>query len=1099
MGRAKSIAHLARAFTNARSSQSRAISTASNGLVSAPNHVSAAANKPAEAVPSLQTRGSALAAQAVQTQQQVVIIPEVHTDLFGSVSVMSEHNVEEGVYKNVDGHRFEDGRYKAFMEEITPFIPEQRQFTDPVRTFAYGTDASFYRLNPKMVVKVHSEAEIRRILPIAAKHGVPVTFRAAGTSLSGQAITDSVLLKLSHTGRNFRNFTIHGDGSQITVEPGLIGGEVNKLLAAHQRKHKHPIQYKIGPDPSSIDSCMVGGIVANNSSGMCCGVSQNTYHTLKDMRVVFVDGTVLDTADPTSREAFLKSHKSLVDGVVALAGRVQADRELTNLIRRKFSIKCTTGYSLNALVDFPLDDPIEIIKHLMIGSEGTLGFVSQATYNTVPEWPHKASAFIVFPDVRAACTASAVLRSQTAVDAVELFDRASLRECEADEDMARLVPDILGADPMAAALLVECRGRDEVALQTRIAEVNRALRRSGLPLGAKAAEPKSLETFGFSQDPKVTKVFWDVRKGLIPIVGAARETGTSMLIEDVACPVDKLADMMIDLIDMFQRYGYNDASCFGHALEGNLHLVFSQGFRNKEEVQRFGDLMDEMCHIVATKHGGSLKGEHGTGRNVAPYVEMEWGTKAYDLMWQLKELFDPDYVLNPGVILNRDPEIHKKFLKPSPPASAIVDRCIECGFCESNCPSRDTTLTPRQRITVFREVNRLQNMKQRTAEEDKRLADLRAAYVYDGEATCAADGMCQEKCPVKINTGELIKSIRADQMEAWPRASGGAKWLADNFNLVNRTVPPLLNAVHMAHKVVGPKPLQLLSSWLNKGSDHYIPAWNPYMPKGAKPLRQPKPAPVDTTLEKRAVPRKVVYLPSCVTRMMGPSASDYETAPVHEKLLSLFEKAGYEVIYPEGVSSSCCGMLFNSRGFKDAAAAKGAELEKALLAASENGKLPIVCDTSPCLSQIKASISEPTLRFALYEPVEFIRHFLMDKLEFKKVRETVAIHVPCSSKKMGIADSFSKLAGMCANEVVDTNVPCCGMAGDRGMRYPELTGSALQHLNLPAGCSDGYSTSRTCEMSLSNHSGVNFRGLVYLIDEATTPKPQPRQQQQQQQ
>ncbi|WIA35081.1 hypothetical protein OEZ86_003567 [Tetradesmus obliquus] len=1031
-----------------------------------------------------------MAAVATEQQQRVHVVPEITTDLFGAVSPVSNEQIAEGVFKNVDGHRFDDGRYTAFRQEVEQFVGQERIFTDPVRTFAYGTDASFYRLNPKMVIKVHSEAELKRIMPIAKRHGVPITFRAAGTSLSGQALTDSVLLKLSHTGKNFRNYTIHGDGSSITVEPGLILGEVNRLLAAYAKKNKLPIQYKMGPDPSSIDSCMIGGVVANNSSGMCCGVSQNTYHTLKDMRVVFVDGTVLDTADPNSRESFLRSHRALCEGVSALARRVQADRELTNLIRRKFAIKCTTGYSLNALVDFPADDPIEVIKHLIIGSEGTLGFVSQATYNTVPEWPHKASAFIVFPDVRAACQASSILRDETGVDAVELFDRASLRECEADDDMARLVPDIKGADPMAAALLIECRGRDASALQGSIDEVNRALLRHGLPFGAKAAEPQPLTAYPFSHDAGTCKIFWDVRKGLIPIVGAAREAGTSMLIEDVACPVDKLADMMIDLIDMFQRYKYHDASCFGHALEGNLHLVFSQGFRTKEEVQRFGDLMEEMCHIVATKHSGSLKGEHGTGRNVAPFVEMEWGSKAYELMWELKELFDPGYVLNPSVILNRDPDAHKKFLKPSPLASELVDRCIECGFCESNCPSRDITLTPRQRIASYKEIMRLSGLPQRTPEQEARLATFKGSYEYDGDATCAADGMCQEKCPVKINTGEMIKAIRTQHMAGATNSNKVASLIADNFALLNNTVPTLLNVVHAAHKVVGPKPLEVISRWMNSMTGNFVPVWNPYMPKGASPVKAPSSSSSSTAAQQqqRGVPRQVVYLPSCVTRMMGPSGSDSETASVHEKLMSLFDKAGYEVILPKDLASQCCGMMFNSRGLKDAAVQKGAALEAALLEASQGGKIPIVVDTSPCLSQVKAGISEPALRFALYEPVEFIRHFLVDKLEFSKVRDSVAIHVPCSSKKMGIEDSFAKIAGLCAHEVVPTGIPCCGMAGDRGLRYTELTGAALQHLNLPQGCSDGYSTSRTCEMSLSNHSGINFRGLVYLVDEATKPK-----------
>jgi len=494
---------------------------------------------------------------------------------------------------------------------------------------------------------------------------------------------------------------------------------------------------------------------------------------------------------------------------------------------------------------------------------------------------------------------------------------------------------------------------------------------------------------------------------------------------------------------------------------------------------------------VATKHGGSLKGEHGTGRNIAPYVEMEWGSKAYGLMWELKALFDPSNALNPGVILNRDPDAHVKFLKPSPAASPLVDRCIECGFCESNCPSKDLTLTPRQRIASYREMNRLQALPDASPAEKKRLEDFSALYAYNGEATCAADGMCQEKCPVKINTGEMIKAIRSEEMARWTRASGAAMWVANNFGAVGAAVPPLLNAVSLAHRVLGEAPLKAVSSWLNRVTDHYVPVWNPYMPRGASPVKPPPPAPRASaagTAAAPGIPRKVVYVPSCVTRMMGPSASDAESASVHEKLMSLFAKGGYEVIHPAGLASSCCGMMFNSRGFKDAAAKKGAELEDALMAASEGGKIPIVCDTSPCLSQIKASISQPALRFALYEPVEFIRHFLVDKLEFKKVRDTVAVHVPCSSKKMGIEEAFVQLAGLCAHEVVPSGIPCCGMAGDRGMRYPELTGASLQHLNLPKSCTDGYSTSRTCEMSLSNHSGVNFRGLVYLVDEATAPK-----------
>jgi len=715
----------------------------------------------------------------------------------------------------------------------------------------------------------------------------------------------------------------------------------------------------------------------------------------------------------------------------------------------------------------------------MIGSEGTLGFVSQATINTVPDHQHKASAFIMYDHVEDACRGAAVLRRNTRVDAVEMFDRASLRECESNSRLVSLVRGLKEVGEHGSALLIECRGRTSEELDANIAQVEAALASANL----RSPHPQK-EVYPFSRDASIYNVYWDVRKGLIPIVGGGRETGTSMLIEDVAVPVEKLGAMTMDLIEMFQRHGYKDASCFGHALEGNLHLVFSQGFRTVQEVERYDAMMQELCSLVAEKHGGSLKAEHGTGRNVAPFVEMEWGPTAYALMWELKELFDPNYVLNPGVILNADPDIHKKSLKPSPPAHALVDRCIECGFCESNCPSRDITLTPRQRITVFREISRLRALPALSTDDEQRLAAFTSAFDYLGTSTCAADGMCQQKCPVKINTGELVKTLRADELADSARTNRAAMLLANNFATTAAAGRGVLAALDLAHGLVGPRPLAWISSALNKASGRLVPEWNASMPTAAAPL----PTPVPPTLrDAQAAARRVVYVPSCVTRMMGPSRGDSERESATEKVLSLLHKAGYEVIYPAKAESLCCGMMFNSRGLKAPAAAKASEMEAAIVAASEGGRIPVLLDTSPCLASLKEALASPGLRLALYEPVEFIASHLADKLDWRPVRDKVAVHVPCSSKKMGLEASFMSLAQRCATEVQASNVPCCGMAGDRGMRYPELTSASLVHLQA-GGCSDGYSTSRTCEMSLTNHSGVDFRSIVYLVDEATTAK-----------
>jgi len=968
-------------------------------------------------------------------------------------------------------------------------LGDERVIDDAVRTFAYGTDASFYRLNPQAVVRVHSEEEVVQVLSAAREHDTPVTFRAAGTSLSGQAITDSVLMKLSHNGKAWRRYKIEDEGRKVTLEPGLIGGEVNKLLAAYKKKHKCDTQYKIGPDPASIESCMIGGIVANNSSGMCCGVAQNTYHTLQDMRVVLVDGTVLDTADAASREAFAQSHAGLLAGLSNIAARVQADAPLMSLIKQKYRIKNTTGYSINALADFSPDDPIEILKRIMIGSEGTLGFVSRVTYNTVPDLPNKASAFLVFPDIEDACAATSVLRSKTKVDAVEIFDRRSLKLCGQMSEMARLCPEInkLPEDGEGAALLIECRGIDADALAASISSVCDALQSSGVPVNsASGFTPKS-----FREDPAEYNVFWDARKGLIPIVGGARETGSSMLLEDVACTTDKLGAMSKDLIGIFKKYGYDDACLMGHALEGNLHLIFNQSFKNSTELKRYENLMQDICENVALKYGGSLKAEHGTGRNVAPFVEMEWGTKAYQLMWEVKRLFDPKFLLNPGVILNEDPDVHAKNIRLDHAAHPLVDRCISCGWCESNCPSRDLSLTPRQRIQVYKEMTKMREDFTASGARYKpeRLLAFEASWEY-AEATCAADGMCQEKCPVKINTGELVKTLRQQELEgkegeATPRGAAVAQWLAARYGPIMGALPPMLDVVSFVHGIVGTWPMQKIADAVWGVGNNMLPLWNPYMPRGAKPLKVPEPKPAAAAERKQ-----VVYLPSCVTRSMGPARGDEAAAgePVHAKFLSLLNKADYEVVIPEDVSSACCGMVFDSRGYRDAGKTQASALEQTLLKASDNGRIPIVCDTSPCLHRMKEKFENPMLKFALFEPVQFIATHLKDRLSFSKVRDTVAVHVPCSSKKLKLNDQMVQLAEMCAHEVHATPIPCCGMAGDRGMRYPELTGSSLQHLELPDTCTDGYSTSRTCEMSLSNHSGVNFRSLLYLLDEGTAPK-----------
>jgi len=930
----------------------------------------------------------------------------------------------------------------AFLAEVERLIPAERRFDDPLSTLAFGTDASFYRLIPKLVVRVESEAEVIALLKLAHAENVPVTFRAAGTSLSGQAISDSVLIVL---GDNWNGREIRNGGEQIRLQPGVIGANANAVLA--------PFQRKIGPDPASINAAKIGGIVANNSSGMCCGTAQNTYKTLAGLRVVLADGTVVDSEDAASVAAFRRSHAALLEQLAELGRETRTNTELAAKIRHKYRLKNTTGFSLNALVDY--DEPLDILNHLMVGSEGTLGFISAVTYDTVPDHPHKASALVVFPDVETCCLAVPVLKQQP-VSAVELLDRRSLRSVEHKAGMPEWVKEL---SPTACALLIESRAASQSLLHEQI----------NLIMTSIAHFPVEKQV-DFSEDPVIYNQLWKIRKDTFPAVGAVRQTGTTVIIEDVTFPVERLAEGVNRLIELLDKHRYDEAILFGHALEGNLHFVFTQGFDDPAQVARYEAFMGEVAQLVAVEFGGALKAEHGTGRNMAPFVELEWGSEAYALMWKIKRLLDPSGILNPDVVLSEDPDIHLKNLKPMPAADEIVDKCIECGFCEPVCPSNGLTLTPRQRIVIWRDIQARKRAGVDTTEIER-------LYHYHGVETCAATGLCAQRCPVGINTGDLVRKLRGREASK----TGTANWLADHFSTAVQGTRFMLHAANGAHIILGTKRLAKLSATMTNVSKGRVPQWTPATPQPLQRLHLPKPAVQDER------PR-VVYLAACVSRAMGPAARDQEQEPLLDKTRSLLEKAGYQVIFPEQLNDLCCGQPFASKGYAEQGERKRQEMLDALLKASRGGLDPIYCDTSPCTLRLVQGLTDQ--RLDMYDPVRFIRTHLLDKLEFVPQDKPIAVHVTCSTQHLGEAQALIDIARRCANEVViPEGIHCCGFAGDKGFTTPELNEHALRSLkNAVQICEEGISTSRTCEIGLSRHGEIDYHGLVYLVDRVTRRK-----------
>ncbi|MEA2208118.1 MAG: D-lactate dehydrogenase, partial [Solirubrobacteraceae bacterium] len=920
---------------------------------------------------------------------------------------------------------------------------------------AYASDASPYRRVPAAVVLAHDATDVAKVRGYARETGTPVNFRGGGTSLNGQAQTDGIMIDVR---RWFAGVKVHDGGERVRLRAGTLLGVANRVLAPHG--------YRLGPDPASKDIATIGGVIANNSGGMRCGVAWDSYSTIESMTLVLASGAVIDTSAPDAEDRFADAAPELANGLLELREQLLADEQLAQRVRRKYEIKNVTGYRLCALLD--ADKPLEIFRRLVVGSEGTLAFVAEAVMRTRPEPAQTTLAWVHFHNIDAAADAVPALVAAGA-RATELMVAPALIAAAWNIGGC---PEYWRELPFeSAALIVEFGGEDGAALDAGEAAAREAL--DGHEL---------IRELQFTRAPEEIELTWTVREGLFGLVGRLRAAGTSLIIEDVCVRPERIAECARDLQALLAKHEFLPGVA-GHASAGNLHFQLTPDFAEADDVARYERFMQELVELIVDKYDGSLKAEHGTGVNMAPYVEREWGAKATQMMWQIKRLADPLGVLNPGVVLNDDPDVHLKHLKSQPPIEEIATHCVECGFCEPVCPSRNTTTTPRQRIVIRREMAR-------QAEGSAVYEALLADYEHDALQTCAADGSCEAACPVAIDTGALVKEFRRRERTEREEALGAA--VAKRYAAVERAARAGLATTGALGTVFGERRVARLPALLRRRvSSELVPSL---------PAKLPRPASARLPHTSRAG-AAAVYLPACINRIFGNPRDAADELSLPEALVAVSARAGLSLWIPDDVVGHCCATPWSSKGYRRGQDLMAARTAAALWRWSDQGALPVVIDASSCALGLLNDVAprlpdEQRERFAAIEVLDSVawaHDRLLARLEVSHKVATTALHPTCSVAQLGESEKLLALARELADEVVvPVATTCCGMAGDRGLLHPELPESAMRDAAAElAGLAidEHLCSNRTCEIALQQTTGAPYSSFVLLLERLTRPQP----------
>jgi FAD/FMN-containing dehydrogenase/Fe-S oxidoreductase len=863
--------------------------------------------------------------------------------------------------------------------------------TDPASRALWSTDASIYLRKPVAVVVARSEEDVKRTLEAAREIGLPITPRGTGTSLAGQATAPGLALDVSEMQRVF---DLDPDNRRCSVEPGCIQGELNALVEPHG--------LVFGADTSTSDVATLGGMVGNNSAGMRSIVYGTTADQILSLRCVLASGETVELR-PISREEALRRARHADVEARLLRGALGIGERYSGEIQRRFPrmIRRVSGYGLDALVDPEVLD----LTRLVCGSEGTLAVVTRAEFRLAELPPQRAMASFQFGSLGEAARATVELLGESP-SALELLDEVAIGRARKNpiyRDSTRFVR----GDPKSL-LLIEWSGTEE-ELEARFAGLEELARKVGahqvVPLRSKGEMSQTVK----------------LRKSILPLLlGTTDKEKPVAFVEDAAVPPNRLEEFMERFEEIVEKSG-TWACFYGHASVGCLHVRPALDTSDPEGVARMRRIAEEVAELVV-ECGGSISGEHGDGLSRSEFLEKMYGPEILRAFAEVKALFDPEGMLNPGVIVDPPPMDRQLRIGPGRRRlpidtnlsfsdqggfAAAVELCNGSGLCRKKtggtmCPSYMVTLdehdTTRARANMLRSViDGTLPPEELTGERMKEVMDL-----------CVGCKACKTECPSQVDVASMKTEVlyqmgREHGFSLRQRAAGHvrrqlalAAFLPSLYNAVSGT-----GLAHRAAALAGIDPRRSLPKVTGKTFSRRFPN----LPQGAGPAR---------------------------VALFNDTWNEYQRPEIGEGAVRLFAAAGAKVHLPRVV---CCGRPMLSEGLIDDARRNARRNLDVLYPLVERGA-PLVGLEPSCILTIRDDYrkllpDDPRVE-KLAGATRLFEEALLDLDPDLRLREgsPVLLHGHCHQKALvgtGPTEEALALASGADVEVVDSG--CCGMAG----------------------------------------------------------------------